>query len=115
MQAIKEKLQDMSAMRQAKAEAKAEEKEEKEIAKARLDVASEIRKAREAEAEMDLHVKKAAQKVEKEMAKHPELGADDHLPVSAGGDPNLLGTRDSSTNINTNINTTGTTPYPNLL
>ncbi|KAL3624562.1 hypothetical protein CASFOL_031230 [Castilleja foliolosa] len=62
MQAIKEKLSDMSAMRQAKAEAREEEKAEKELAKTRIQVAHEVRMAREAEAAMDLHVNKAAEK-----------------------------------------------------
>ncbi|KAL9384539.1 hypothetical protein Peur_021549 [Populus x canadensis] len=70
MQAVKDKLHDMTAMRQAKAEAKAEEKAEKELAKARMDVAHEVRLAREAEAEMELHVAKAGQRVEREIAKH---------------------------------------------
>ncbi|KAJ6674436.1 LATE EMBRYOGENESIS ABUNDANT PROTEIN 6-RELATED [Salix viminalis] len=70
MQAVKDKLHDMTAMRKAKAEAKAEEKTEKELAKARMDVAHEVRLAREAEAEMELHVAKAGQRVEREIAKH---------------------------------------------
>ncbi|XP_057980527.1 uncharacterized protein LOC131166199 isoform X2 [Malania oleifera] len=60
----------MSAMRKAKAEAKAEEKAEKELAKARVEVAHEVRLAREAEAQMELHVNKASQKAERQMAKH---------------------------------------------
>ena len=43
---------------------------EKELAKARMDVAHEVRLAREAEAEMELHVAKAGQRVEREIAKH---------------------------------------------
>ncbi|KAK3195305.1 hypothetical protein Dsin_026615 [Dipteronia sinensis] len=70
MQAVKEKLQDMSAMRKVKAEAKAEEKAEKDMAKARMNIAHEVRLAREAEAEMELHVAKAAEKADKELAKH---------------------------------------------
>ncbi|CAI9103366.1 OLC1v1001831C1 [Oldenlandia corymbosa var. corymbosa] len=69
MQAIKEKLNDMSHMRKAKAEAKEEEKEEKEMAKTRVQVAKEIRMAKEAEAAMDLHVSKAAEKVAQQEAK----------------------------------------------
>ncbi|PIN01859.1 hypothetical protein CDL12_25624 [Handroanthus impetiginosus] len=75
MQAIKEKLNDMSAMRRAKAEAKEEEKAEKEIAKARLEAVHEIRLAREAEAEMDHHVNKAAQKLVQHERKYPLQGA----------------------------------------
>ncbi|XP_075488254.1 uncharacterized protein LOC142527361 [Primulina tabacum] len=71
MQAIKEKLNDMSAMRKAKADAKQEEKEERELAKARVEVAREVRLAREAEAAMDLHVNKAVGKVEEHERKHP--------------------------------------------
>ncbi|KAK2992527.1 hypothetical protein RJ640_002421 [Escallonia rubra] len=70
MQAIKEKFNDMSAMRKAKAEAKEEEKGEKDLAKARVEVAHEVRLAREAEAAMDLHVNKAADKVAQQEAKH---------------------------------------------
>ena len=40
------------------------------MAKARMDVAHEVRLAREAEAEMELHVAKAGQRVEREIAKH---------------------------------------------
>ncbi|KAL2337265.1 hypothetical protein Fmac_011711 [Flemingia macrophylla] len=70
MQAVKEKLQDMNAIRKAKAEARAEEKAEKEIAKARMDVAHEVRLAKEAEAAMDLHVAKAGKRVDNEITKH---------------------------------------------
>ncbi|KAL8542542.1 hypothetical protein ACS0TY_003421 [Phlomoides rotata] len=63
MQAIKDKLSDMNAMRKAKAEAREEENAEKELAKTRVQVAKEVRMAREAEAAMDLHVQKAAEKV----------------------------------------------------
>ncbi|KAK4414350.1 hypothetical protein Salat_2848000 [Sesamum alatum] len=62
MQAIKEKLNDITATRRAKAEAKEEEKAEKDLAKARMEVAREVRMAREAEAEMDHHVNKAIEK-----------------------------------------------------
>ncbi|XP_050237369.1 late embryogenesis abundant protein 6-like [Mercurialis annua] len=75
MQAVKEKLHDMSAMRKAKADAKAEEKGEKELAKARVEIAHEVRMAREAEAEMELHVAKAGEKAHKEIAKHNDTGA----------------------------------------
>lgn len=47
-------------------------KAEKELAKARVEIAHEVRLAREAEAEMELHVAKAGQKVENQIAKHPE-------------------------------------------
>ncbi|GAV90037.1 LEA_1 domain-containing protein, partial [Cephalotus follicularis] len=70
MQCVKEKLEDMSAMRKVKAEAKAEEKAEKELAKARMEVAHEVRLAKEAQAAMELHVQRAGQKAEKEVAKH---------------------------------------------
>ncbi|CAI9786066.1 unnamed protein product [Fraxinus pennsylvanica] len=70
MQAIKEKLNDMSTMRKAKAEAKEEEKAEKELAKARVEVAHEVRLAREAEAAMDIHVNKAVEKVAQHERKH---------------------------------------------
>ncbi|KAG8391411.1 hypothetical protein BUALT_Bualt01G0184800 [Buddleja alternifolia] len=83
MQTIKEKLNDMSAMRKAKAEAKEEEKEEKELAKARVEVAHEVRMAREAEAEMDLHVNKAVKKVAEHEQKHAhQSGAAADMPDS---------------------------------
>lgn len=44
-------------------------KEEKELAKTRVEVAKEVRMAREAEAAMDLHVNKAAEKVANQEAK----------------------------------------------
>jgi len=43
---------------------------EKEIAQARVDIAHEVRLAKEAEAEMDLHVTKAGERAEKEIEKH---------------------------------------------
>jgi len=43
---------------------------EKEIAQARVDIAHEVRLAKEAEAEMDLHVAKAGERAEKEIEKH---------------------------------------------
>ena len=73
MQAVKDKLQDMNAMRKAKAEAKAEEKAEKEIMQARKDIAKEVRLAKEAEAAMDLHVTKAGERAEKEIEKHAPI------------------------------------------
>lgn len=59
------------------------EQAEKELAKARVEVAHEVRLAREAEAAMDLHVAKAGMKAEKEMAKY----ADTHTNtfVAPGG------------------------------
>ncbi|KAK9144486.1 hypothetical protein Sjap_004389 [Stephania japonica] len=70
MQAAKEKLKDMSALKQAKADAKAEEKAEKEMAKTRVEVAKEVRKAKEAQAERDLHISKAEQKVDDQITKN---------------------------------------------
>ncbi|KAL7126186.1 hypothetical protein ABFS83_14G168600 [Erythranthe nasuta] len=75
MQAIKDKLNDLSAMRKAKAEAREEEKAEKELAKARVEVAHEVRMAKEAEAAMDLHVHKAVEKAaEHERKQHHGSG-----------------------------------------
>ncbi|KAL7126187.1 hypothetical protein ABFS83_14G168600 [Erythranthe nasuta] len=76
MQAIKDKLNDLSAMRKAKAEAREEEKAEKELAKARVEVAHEVRMAKEAEAAMDLHVHKAVEKAaEHERKQHHGSGS----------------------------------------
>ncbi|KAK6919860.1 Late embryogenesis abundant protein, LEA_1 subgroup [Dillenia turbinata] len=92
MQAIKDKLNDMSAMRKAKNEAKAEEKAEKELAKARMDIAHEVRMAKEAEAEMELHVNKAGQRAQREMAKHAaRLSAENEPMAHAPGGPNTGG------------------------
>ncbi|KAI4370863.1 hypothetical protein MLD38_019164 [Melastoma candidum] len=100
MQAIKDKINDMKITRKAKADAKAEEKAEKELAKARVEVAHEVRLAKEAEASMDLHVAKASERVDKEIAKHSG-GADNYLqpggldssydPSIGGGDPAAVG------------------------
>ncbi|GAB2290250.1 hypothetical protein Dimus_024532 [Dionaea muscipula] len=70
MQTIKEKISDMSAMRKAKAEARCEEKEEKELAQARVEIAKETRKAKEAGAAMELHANKATQVAQKKIAEH---------------------------------------------
>ncbi|CAM8987435.1 hypothetical protein QQ045_007300 [Rhodiola kirilowii] len=70
MQAIKDKISDMKAMREVKAEARAEEQAEKDIAKARMEIAHEARLAKEAEAKMELHVAKAGEKAQREIAKH---------------------------------------------
>ncbi|KAM3323195.1 hypothetical protein P3S67_004346 [Capsicum chacoense] len=100
MQAIKEKLNDMSAMRKAKAEAKEEEKAEKEMAKARVEVAREVRLAKEAEAAMDMHVNKAAEKIANEEKKHINESTDGTLDPYAS----------SFTNTN---NPSGGHPYGN--
>ncbi|CAN4110525.1 unnamed protein product [Withania somnifera] len=116
MQAIKDKFNDMSAMRKAKAEAKEEEKAEKELAKARVEAAHEIRLAKEAEAAMHLHVNKAAEKIAREEEKHinePLGGTLDLDPYAAsftntnspnGGDPNYAN----------HPNNAGTGPINNL-
>ncbi|KAG6597226.1 Late embryogenesis abundant protein 6, partial [Cucurbita argyrosperma subsp. sororia] len=83
MQAVKEKLHDMSVLRKAKAEAKAEEKVEKELAKARVEVAHEVRLAKEAEAEMDLHVARAGMIAENEMAMYANNPPTSFVPSAA--------------------------------
>ncbi|XAR54251.1 hypothetical protein NMG60_11029297 [Bertholletia excelsa] len=72
MQAIKDKINDMKEMQKVKAEIKAEEKAEKDLAKARTDIAHEMRLAKEAEAEMELHVAKAGRRVDREIAKQAD-------------------------------------------
>ncbi|KAK4416126.1 hypothetical protein Salat_2720000 [Sesamum alatum] len=72
MQAIKDKLNGMNEMRKAKAGAKEQEKVEKISAKARLEVAHEVRLAREAEAAMDLHLARAGEKMMEHARKHPQ-------------------------------------------
>ncbi|KAK1401417.1 hypothetical protein POM88_001022 [Heracleum sosnowskyi] len=63
MQAVKEKLQDMNHLQKAKAEAREEEKAEKDFVKARLEVAHEEHLAKEAEATMNMHVERTAEKL----------------------------------------------------
>ncbi|KAI4355993.1 hypothetical protein L6164_000047 [Bauhinia variegata] len=75
MQTVKEKIQDMKEMRQAKAEAKAEEKAEKELAKARVEIAHEVRLAKEAEAAMDMHADKAIKRADAETEKYATRNA----------------------------------------
>ncbi|WMV11036.1 hypothetical protein MTR67_004421 [Solanum verrucosum] len=104
MQAIKDKFNDMSAMRKAKAEAKEEEKAEKELAKVRVEVAHEVRLAREAEAAMDLHVNKAAQKIANEEEKYVH-----DQPAGGTLDPY------ASSFTNTHLNNAGTAPTNHLL
>ncbi|CAO2835185.1 unnamed protein product [Amaranthus hypochondriacus] len=70
MQAVKDKIKEISSIRKAKAEAKEQEKDEKELANAKKNIAKEVRKAKEAEEEMDIHIAKAGKIAEKEMAKH---------------------------------------------
>ncbi|KAH0980782.1 hypothetical protein GBA52_007959 [Prunus armeniaca] len=77
MQAVKDKINEMGALRKVKAEARAEERAEKEIAKARSDVAHEVRLAKEAEASMSLHVAKAG-----DIARAGEKFAHDHQMVA---------------------------------
>ncbi|XP_050385922.1 late embryogenesis abundant protein 6-like [Argentina anserina] len=79
MQAVKDKLSEMSAMKQVKEEARAEEKAEKEIAKARADIAHEVRLAKEAEATMVHHVAKAG-----EIARAGEQMANEQLAKHGG-------------------------------
>ncbi|KAK9749089.1 hypothetical protein RND81_02G101800 [Saponaria officinalis] len=78
MQAIKEKIGEMSSMRKAKSEARAEEKEEIEKAEARKNIAKEVRKAKEAEAAMDMHVAKAGEVANNEIAKHASHSRQHH-------------------------------------
>lgn len=52
--------------------------------KARTEVAHEVRLAREAEAEMDLHVKKAAEKAASFEQKHPSQNSKDQLSSFSG-------------------------------
>ncbi|KAL1546564.1 hypothetical protein AAHA92_23144 [Salvia divinorum] len=75
MQAIKEKINDMKELRKAKAEAREVEKVERADAKTRLAVVHEVRKAREAEAAMDYHVQKAADKAAEAREDVPSGGA----------------------------------------
>ncbi|KAG6748852.1 hypothetical protein POTOM_048788 [Populus tomentosa] len=63
---------------------------EKELAKARMDVAHEVRLAREAEAEMELHVAKAGQRVEREIAKH-EFNENNMVPQNNNNNINMDG------------------------
>ena len=70
---------------------------EKEMAKSRIEVAHEVRMAREAEAAMDYHVQKAAEKAAEHEKKYPLPGhaggeqADDSLSVGSQGRTNSSG------------------------
>ncbi|KAI4312615.1 hypothetical protein MLD38_037419 [Melastoma candidum] len=113
MQAIRDKINDIKAMRKAKAEAKAEEKAEKELAKARVEVAHEVRLAREAEASMDLHVAKASERVDKEIAKYS--GGGDSYSQQPGGldssyDPSIGGGNPGDIGMNPNPNAPASRP-----
>ncbi|KAM5554312.1 late embryogenesis abundant protein 6 [Rosa sericea] len=99
MQAVKDKLGEMTAMKKVKEEARAEEKAEKEIAKARADIAHEVRLAKEAEATMAHHVAKAGeiartgeQMANEQLAKlresDPAAGAGSGAGAGRGGVPN---------------------------
>jgi hypothetical protein len=52
------------------------------LAKTRMDVAHEVRLAKEAEATMELHVARAGQKIEREAAKHE--------PMHPNATPNIV-------------------------
>lgn len=57
---------------------------EKDLAKTRVEIAHEMRLAKEAEASMDLHVNKAAEKARRHESKHPDssVAADQDDPYS---------------------------------
>ncbi|PWA64099.1 late embryogenesis abundant protein, LEA-25/LEA-D113 [Artemisia annua] len=78
MQTIKDKVTDFKATSKVRSEAKQEEKAEKELAKSRVEVAHEIRLAREAEASMDAHVNKAMEKAAQHDAKLAPDKQQDH-------------------------------------
>ncbi|KAL1818731.1 hypothetical protein DCAR_0414941 [Daucus carota subsp. sativus] len=82
MQAIKGKLLSLKESRSRKFETKEEEKAEKEKMKDRTEVAHEVHLAREAEAEMDHHVKKAAEKAAQFEQKHPSSNIEDQFRSS---------------------------------
>ncbi|XP_057510798.1 late embryogenesis abundant protein 6-like [Actinidia eriantha] len=105
MQAVKDKLSDMKEMRKVKAEAKAEEKAEKELAKARVDIAHEVRLAREAEGAMEMHVANAGQRAERVIAKH----ATNQPTQSHGQHPNYPAGPTTTTN------TAGAPPRNNFI
>ncbi|XP_047336082.1 late embryogenesis abundant protein 6-like [Impatiens glandulifera] len=127
MQAVKEKLNDIIEIRKAKADAKAEEKAEKDLAKVRLEIAHEIRLAKEAEAEMQFHAAKAEKLLGKEIEKisesHEQYLSSNHLNSGGGTnnnyDDSLLTcqTPGSSSAMNMAmidpINTIGISPEPN--
>ncbi|XP_059651723.1 late embryogenesis abundant protein 6-like [Cornus florida] len=112
MQVVKDKLGEMSAMRKVKAETKAEEKEAKDLARARAEVAHEVRLAREAEAKMDLHVNKAAEVADRVRANHEgKYGSESTARGNVGSlenaydrDPDPFG---SATTTTTDASTTG--------
>ena len=104
---------------------------EKELAKARVDIAHEVRLAREAEAAMQLHVDKAAQRVDREIAKHEEKqpSHDNVTPQNVGGTRNTYNhnaddhlesatttaTATTTPGLGHPTNTTGVHPYDKYL
>ncbi|XP_040994866.1 uncharacterized protein LOC121241244 [Juglans microcarpa x Juglans regia] len=81
MQAVKDKLQDMNAMRKAKAAVKEEEMAEKDLAKAKMEVAHKVRLAKEAEAAMELHaVARAGEKAERDR-RYPSMPPRIQMPA----------------------------------
>ncbi|XP_042046566.1 uncharacterized protein LOC121792620 [Salvia splendens] len=94
MQAIKDKITDMKELHKAKAEAREVEKAERQDAKARLAVVHHVTKARKAEAAMDYHVQKAAEKAEEVREDSPSGGAE--LPSAEDLEDSLSYSQNSS-------------------
>lgn len=88
---------------------------EKELAKARVEVAHEVRLAREAEAAMDLHVAKAGEKAEREMAKYAHTHPTAF--VAPGGTTNLAAAPVDVTMVGPpgTVDMTGTVPVKKML
>ncbi|KAL7238358.1 hypothetical protein ACSBR2_004457 [Camellia fascicularis] len=93
---------------------------EKELAKARVDIAHEVRLAKEAEAAMDLHVTKAGERAQREIEKHAvnePTHANDQVYVGAtnttnepyGQDPNHI-SRPTTTTPPTTMGMSGAPP-----
>jgi head-tail adaptor len=61
---------------------------EKEIAQARMDIAHEVRLAKEAEAAMDLHVSKAGERAEQEIGKHASTDPNAKAALNASNSNN---------------------------
>lgn len=100
------------------------------MAKARVDIAHEVRLAREAEASMELHVAKAGKKAEREIAKHTanhnqpphSVGRQNDGPAGTN-DPhghqvcpnNPAGSSTAATGLKNTTNTAGAPPKNNQL
>ncbi|KAJ8557921.1 hypothetical protein K7X08_004687 [Anisodus acutangulus] len=116
MHSVKEKVSNAAAAGKEHVDilkAKAEEKAEKVVARTKEErtIAEEVRKAKEAEAKMELHQAKARHAAEKLQSKQAHLGGivgpHHHGPIVGGHGPTISG-QGHQNPVGTTIPTTGT-------